>query len=148
MHKPAFQIEISSISDEELLQSRLLVEVNPHAFTYVMLNQRNMSPLTVKYFQLEIGKDSSLADTLHRLPIDVYRQQRYCERPRIIYFVRQFGPPVPGCGCVRGFCLTIFWSNCLGSSRGTGSPGRFGEVVSFNGSTNVGVTITISSTVE
>jgi len=67
MHKPAFQIEISSISDEELLQSRLLVEVNPHAFTYVLLNQRNMSPLTVKHFQLEIGKDSSLADTLREI---------------------------------------------------------------------------------
>jgi hypothetical protein len=67
MHKPAFQIEISSISDEELLQSRLLVEVNPHAFTYVLLNQRNMSPLTVKHFQLEIGKDISLADTLREI---------------------------------------------------------------------------------
>ena len=67
MHKPAFQIEISSISDEELLQSRLLVEVNPHAFTYVLLNQRNMSPLTVKHFQLEIGKDSSLAETLREI---------------------------------------------------------------------------------
>jgi hypothetical protein len=67
MHKPAFQIEISSISDEELLQSRLLVEVNPHAFTYVLLNQRNMSPLIVKHFQLEIVKDNSLPDTLREI---------------------------------------------------------------------------------
>src|SRR6201999_1949649 len=62
-----FQIEVSSISDEELLQSRLLVEINPHAFTYVLLNQRNMSPLTVKHFQLEIGKDKSLPDTLREI---------------------------------------------------------------------------------
>ena len=67
MHKPAFQIEVSSVSDEELLQSRLLLEVNPHAFTYVLLNQRNMSPLTVKHFQLEIGKEKTLADTLREI---------------------------------------------------------------------------------
>ena len=67
MHNPAFQIEVSSISDDELLQSRLLVEVNPHAFTYVMLNQRNMSPLTVKHFQLEIAKGTTIQDTLREI---------------------------------------------------------------------------------
>jgi hypothetical protein len=67
MHKPAFQIEVSSISEEELLQSRLLVEINPHAFTYVLLNQRNMSPLTVKHFQLEIGKENDLPETLREI---------------------------------------------------------------------------------
>ena len=67
MHKPAFQIEISSISDEELLQSRLLLEVNPHAFTYVLLNQRNMSPVTVKHFQLEPGKDHPLHEVLREI---------------------------------------------------------------------------------
>jgi hypothetical protein len=67
MHKPAFQIEISSITDDELLQSRLLLEVNPHAFTYVLLNQRNMSPVTVKHFQLEPGKDNPLHDLLREI---------------------------------------------------------------------------------
>ncbi|HUB59328.1 MAG TPA: DUF3822 family protein [Puia sp.] len=67
MHRPAFQIEVSAVSDEELLQSRLLVEVNPHAFTYVLLNQRNMSPLTVKHFQLETGRDGSLTNTLREI---------------------------------------------------------------------------------
>jgi Protein of unknown function (DUF3822) len=67
MLKPAFQIEVSSISDEDLLQSRLLVEVNPNAFTYVLLNQRNMSPLGVKYFQLEQGKDHPLTETLREI---------------------------------------------------------------------------------
>ena len=67
MAKPAFQIEVTNISDEELLQSRLLVEVSPTAFTYVLLNQRNMSPLVVKYFQLEPGKDHPLAETLREI---------------------------------------------------------------------------------
>ena len=67
MLKPAFQIEVSSISDEDLLQSRLLVEVNPNAFTYVLLNQRNMSPIGVKYFQLEQGKDHPLTETLREI---------------------------------------------------------------------------------
>ncbi|HXO77888.1 MAG TPA: DUF3822 family protein, partial [Puia sp.] len=67
MHKPAFQIEVADISDEELLQSRLLVEVNPNAFAYVLLNQRNMSPLVVKYFQLEPNKELSLTETLREI---------------------------------------------------------------------------------
>jgi len=85
MHKPAFQIEISSISDEELLQSRLLVEVNPHAFTYVLLNQRNMSPLTVKHFQLEFGKDSSLAETLREILVSDPLLRRTVKETLVIY---------------------------------------------------------------
>jgi len=68
MLKPAFQIEVSDIADEDLLQSRLLVEVNPDSFSYVLLNQRNMSPLVVKYFRLEHTKDSkTLAEHLRQL---------------------------------------------------------------------------------
>ena len=67
MLKPAFQIEVSNISDEELLQSRLLVEVNPNSFTYVVLNQRNMSPLAVKYFQLEHSKERPLDGSLREI---------------------------------------------------------------------------------
>src|SRR6201996_819758 len=67
MLKPAFTIEASDISDEDMLQCRLLVEVSPNAFTYVLLNQRNMSPLVVKYFQLEPSKDHSLSDTLREI---------------------------------------------------------------------------------
>src|ERR1700744_2906629 len=67
MHKPAFTIEASGISDEDLLQSRLLVEVNPNAFSYVLLNQRNMSPLVVRYFQLEHSKESPLTETLREI---------------------------------------------------------------------------------
>jgi hypothetical protein len=75
MLKPAFQIEVTDISDEELLQSRLLVEVNPNAFTYVLLNQRNMSPLVVKYFQLE--SHLSLTETLR----DILEIEGFLKRP-------------------------------------------------------------------
>ncbi|HEY4064012.1 MAG TPA: DUF3822 family protein [Puia sp.] len=67
MLKPAFQIEVSSVSDTDLLQSRLLVEVNPNAFTYVLLNQRNMSPMVVKYFQLEHNKDRLFTEVLREI---------------------------------------------------------------------------------
>ncbi|MHA4807594.1 DUF3822 family protein [Flavitalea flava] len=67
MLKPAFQIEVSEISDSDLLQSRLLVEVSPSSFTYVLLNQRNMSPIAVKYFQLDHGKDRPLTEALQEI---------------------------------------------------------------------------------
>jgi hypothetical protein len=77
MHKPAFQIEASYISDEELLQARLLVEVNPNAFSYVLLNQRNMSPLGVKYYQLEHSKDHPLIEVLR----DILESDPLLKRP-------------------------------------------------------------------
>ena len=77
MQKPAFQIQVSDISDDELLQSRLLVEVNPNAFTYVLLNQRNMSPLAVKYFQLEHSKDRPLTEALR----DILEADEFLKRP-------------------------------------------------------------------
>lgn len=67
MLKPAFQIEVSTISEEEMLQSRLLVEVNADSFTYVLLNQRNMSPLAVKYFKLEHTKGQPLTESLREI---------------------------------------------------------------------------------
>jgi hypothetical protein len=67
MLKPAFQIEVSDITDEDLQQSRLLVEVSENAFTYVLLNQRNMSPLVVKYFQLEHSKERPLTEALREI---------------------------------------------------------------------------------
>ncbi|HWB94897.1 MAG TPA: DUF3822 family protein [Puia sp.] len=67
MLKPAFTIEASGISAEELLHCRLLVEVTPNAFTYVLLNQRNMSPLVVKYFQLEQNKENPLPELLREI---------------------------------------------------------------------------------
>jgi hypothetical protein len=98
MLKPAFQIEVSSVSEEEMLQSRLLVEVNGNSFTYVLLNQRNMSPLVVKYFQLEHPKGSVLTDALGEIvsgdellqrpvkdTILVYNFPESCLAPEAVY---------------------------------------------------------------
>jgi len=67
MVKPAFQIEVQNITDEDLQQCRLLVEVNAHSFTYTLLNQRNMGPLVIKYFQLDQEKNKHLTDTLREI---------------------------------------------------------------------------------
>jgi Protein of unknown function (DUF3822) len=67
MLKPAFQIEVSNITAMDLLQSRLLVEVNPNSFAYVLLNQRNMSPLVVKHFQLDQAGDRPLTEVLREI---------------------------------------------------------------------------------
>lgn len=77
MLKPAFFIEVSAISEEELLQSRLLVEVNANSFTYVLLNQRNMSPLVVKYYQLEHIKGRPLTETLR----EIFEEDELLRRP-------------------------------------------------------------------
>ncbi|HMH23808.1 MAG TPA: DUF3822 family protein [Puia sp.] len=77
MLKPAFHIEVSAISEEDLLQSRLLVEVNPDSFTYVMLNQRNMSPVAVKYFQLEHTRDKTLTESVR----EILAQDELLKRP-------------------------------------------------------------------
>ena len=77
MLKPAFTIEAAGISAEDMLQCRLLIEVTPNAFTYVLLNQRNMSPLVVKYFQLEQNKENPLPELLR----DILEADELLKRP-------------------------------------------------------------------
>ena len=77
MLKPAFQIEVTNVKDEDLLQSRLLVEVNTHSFSYVLLNQRNMSPLVVRYFQLEHSKERPLTEVLR----EILEEDEFLKRP-------------------------------------------------------------------
>ncbi|HZE85656.1 MAG TPA: DUF3822 family protein [Puia sp.] len=77
MLNPAFRIEISDISEEELLQSRLLVEVNPDSVTYVVLNQRNMSPVAVKYYQLEHSREKTLTESIR----EILQQDELLKRP-------------------------------------------------------------------
>jgi len=85
MLKPAFQIKVADISDDELLQSRLLVEVTPNAFTYVLLNQRNMSPLVVKYFQLEPSKENPLIDSLREIMHEDSLLQKPVKETLLVY---------------------------------------------------------------
>ena len=77
MIKPAFQIEVANIEPEDLLQSRLLVEVNPNSFAYVLLSQRNMSPLVVKHFQLELSKEHPQTEVLR----EILEQETLLQRP-------------------------------------------------------------------
>ncbi|HEX9510103.1 MAG TPA: DUF3822 family protein [Puia sp.] len=77
MLKPAFQIEVTDIKDTDLLQSRLLVEVTPNSFSYVLLNQRNMSPLVVKHFQLDHSKDRPLTEVLR----EILEEDEFLKRP-------------------------------------------------------------------
>lgn len=85
MLKPAFQIEISNISDEELQQSRLLVEVSRNAFTYVLMNQRNMSPLVVKYFQIEQSKDHPMIEVLREIMEEEELLRRKVKETLVVY---------------------------------------------------------------
>ena len=85
MHKPAFQIEVSDITDADLQQSRLLVEVNPNSFTYVLLNQRNMSPLVVKYFQLEHSRERPLTEVLREILQEDELLQRPVKETLLVY---------------------------------------------------------------
>src|SRR5579872_3496903 len=85
MLKPAFTIEAADISDEALLQSRLLIEVNANAFTYVLLNQRNMSPLVVKYFQLEHSKEIPLSEVYRDLLESEYLLSRPVNETLLVY---------------------------------------------------------------
>ncbi len=85
MLKPAFQIEVSTISEEEMLQSRLLVEVNADSFAYVLLNQRNMSPLAVKYFKLEHAKGQPLTQSLREILEEDELLQRPVKETLLVY---------------------------------------------------------------
>lgn len=85
MLKPAFQIEVSAISEEDLLQSRLLVEVNADSFTYVLLNQRKMSPLVVKYFKLEHTKGQPLTESLRGILEEDELLQRPVKETLLVY---------------------------------------------------------------
>ncbi|MDP4150852.1 MAG: DUF3822 family protein [Bacteroidota bacterium] len=67
MNKPAFEIAVSDLNPEVLAQSRLLVEVSPCCFTYVLLNQRNMSPVAVRHFVLEPDRENTLTDQLREI---------------------------------------------------------------------------------
>jgi hypothetical protein len=77
MVKPAFQIEVSEITDEDLGQCRLLIEVNSNSFTYVLLNQRNMSPMVVKYFLLEHSRERPLTEALR----EIMQEDQMLKRP-------------------------------------------------------------------
>lgn len=85
MLKPAFEIEVSDLSAEELLQSRLLIEVTATSFAYVLLNQRNMSPLVVKYFKLDHSKERSLTEFMREITGEEELLKRPVKETLLVY---------------------------------------------------------------
>ena len=69
MIRPAFNIGHEQASPDDLLQSLLLMEVNTHGMSYLVLNQGNKQVLDAKYYALHGPDSKSLSDKL-RLIID------------------------------------------------------------------------------
>ena len=69
MIRPAFNIGQEQASPDELLQSLLLMEVNAHGMSYLVLNQGNKQVVDAKYYAVHGPDSKSLADKL-RLIID------------------------------------------------------------------------------
>lgn len=67
MIRPAFKIEHQQPSDDDLLQSLLLMEVNPHGFSYVILHQVRQEVLDARYYSVPVTEDKSLSDGLRAI---------------------------------------------------------------------------------
>jgi hypothetical protein len=80
MVKPAFYIRSENAGEENPMQHRLLMEVNAHSFSYVLLNLRGMSPAVIKNYQFAQMKDSSLEELLREIiPADEWLVQEVSE---------------------------------------------------------------------
>ena len=53
MLQPAFQIINQELSEEDLSQSRLLIDVGPSYFSYVLFSMKKMTPSVVKSYAIE-----------------------------------------------------------------------------------------------
>jgi hypothetical protein len=67
MIKPAFHIEREKASDDDLLQSLLLMEVNLHGFSYIVLQQVRQEILDARYYALPGPDGKSLPERLRYL---------------------------------------------------------------------------------
>jgi hypothetical protein len=65
--QPAFHIRAGHAATEELSQYRLLMEISPRSFSYLLLHMSDLSPAIVKYFELDPLEERSLAETLREL---------------------------------------------------------------------------------
>jgi hypothetical protein len=64
MIRPAFNIEHEKPSDDDLLQSLLLMAVNPYGFSYLVLHQVRQEVLEARYYSIPVTEDKSLSDGL------------------------------------------------------------------------------------
>lgn len=67
MIRPAFHIEHEQPSDDDLLQSLLLMEVNPHGFSYIILHQVRQEVLDARYYAVPVTEDKILSDGLRAI---------------------------------------------------------------------------------
>jgi hypothetical protein len=67
MLKPDFHIQYAHLDAEDYTQCRLLMEVTPNSFSYVILSVRGMRPLVIKHFQWEKANPGLIDDTLREV---------------------------------------------------------------------------------
>ncbi len=67
MLKPDFYIHNGNVTEEEIEQCRLLMEMNANSFSYVLLNVRGMRPVVIKHFQWDQYKAGSLEEILREI---------------------------------------------------------------------------------
>src|SRR6516164_1794520 len=67
MIKPDFHIQHGNIELEDIMQCRLLMEMNASSFSYVLLNVKGMRPMAIKYFQWNPSKLGSLEEILREI---------------------------------------------------------------------------------
>jgi hypothetical protein len=67
MLRPAFQIQSEETSFQDPQQYRLVMEVNTHSLSYVLLDLRRMSPAIIKYYYLNHTKDRPLEELVKEI---------------------------------------------------------------------------------
>ena len=67
MIRPAFHIEHEQPLDDDLLQSLLLMEVNPHGFSYIILHQVRQEVLDARYYAVPVSEDKILSEGLRAI---------------------------------------------------------------------------------
>lgn len=67
MIRPAFHIEHERPGEDDLLQSLLLMEVNPQGFSYLVLQQVRQEVLDARYYAVPFTESHSLSDRLRTI---------------------------------------------------------------------------------
>ena len=84
MPRPSFYIHAENISPDDFSHCRLVMEVSADSFSYVILSLPGMSPMVVKYYQLDKHKEKSLHEILQET---IYSDDLLVSTPTEIYCV-------------------------------------------------------------
>lgn len=78
MIRPAFHIEHEKPAEDELLQSLLLMEVNPEGLSYLIMQQVRQEVLDARYYAVPHSDDKNLSDRLrHIIEADELLQSQF-----------------------------------------------------------------------